>query len=76
DMSQYFKTRFAVVTQHNQDLVHDIAEVLGHIQYQDVVSQCITRMRVATAQRNEFLQVAVAAMSQGPLAVERGRLPE
>ena len=76
DMSQYFKTRFAVVTQHNQDLVHDIAEVLGHIQYQDVVSQCITRMRVAMGQRNEFLQAAVAELGQTSLEVNPGRLPE
>ena len=80
DMSQYFKTRFAVVTKHNQDLVHDIAEVLGHIQYQDVVSQCITRMRVATAQRNELFQTLVADIEQSQSHSERqfdfGRLPE
>ena len=74
DMSQYFKTRFAVVTQHNQDLVHDIAEVLGHIQYQDVVSQCITRMRVATARRNEFFQAVVADLSQSQRDIDRERL--
>jgi methyl-accepting chemotaxis protein len=82
DMSQYFKTRFAVVTQHNQDLVNDIAEVLGHIQYQDVVSQCITRMRVATAQRNEFFQTLVVdvgqrqGLSQSEREVDLGRLAE
>lgn len=63
DMSQYFKTRFAVVTKHNEDLAKDIADVLGHIQYQDVVSQCIDRMRTAIAQRNAFLQT-VAGQSQ------------
>jgi methyl-accepting chemotaxis protein len=78
DMSQYFKTRFAVVTQHNENLVHDIAEVLGHIQYQDVVSQCINRMRVATAQRNEFFQAVVADLGQAPgqSPLESGRLLE
>jgi methyl-accepting chemotaxis protein len=58
DMSQYFKTRFAVITQHNQTLSRDIAEVLGHIQYQDVVGQCIQRLRSTIAQRNALLQSA------------------
>jgi methyl-accepting chemotaxis protein len=59
DMSQYFKTRFAVITQHNQNLSSDIAEVLGHIQYQDVVRQCIERLRAAIVQRNAALQASV-----------------
>jgi hypothetical protein len=29
DMSQYYKTRFAIVIKHNEDLVRDIAEALG-----------------------------------------------
>ena len=65
DMSQYFKTRFAVVTQHNQSLSTDIAEVLGHIQYQDVVRQCIERIRIASSRRNELLQSALN-QQQGP----------
>lgn len=74
DMSQYFKTRFAVVTKHNEDLAKDIAEVLGHIQYQDVVSQCIERMRKAIAQRNAFLQT-VAGQPQLS-AEDLAQLPE
>ncbi len=62
DMSQYFKTRFAVITQHNQNLSRDIAEVLGHIQYQDVVRQCIERLRAAIVQRNAALQTAADPM--------------
>ena len=64
DMSQYFKTRFAVITQHNENLAVEISEVLGHIQYQDVVSQCIERIRVTTTRRNEFFQLALTQMSQ------------
>ena len=63
DMSQYFKTRFAVITQHNQNLAIDIADVLGHIQYQDVVSQCIERIRLTTTKRNEFLQETFAKLN-------------
>ncbi|MBV5299653.1 MAG: hypothetical protein JZU64_16380 [Rhodoferax sp.] len=78
DMSQYFKTRFAVVTKHNEDLARDIAEVLGHIQYQDVVSQCIERMRLAIGQRNAFLQTVLAqpGLSEAELAQLPGLLAQ
>lgn len=59
DMSQYYKTRFAIVTKHNEDLVKDIAEVLGEIQYQDVVRQCIERIRIAAERRNDALRAAL-----------------
>jgi methyl-accepting chemotaxis protein len=65
DMSQYYKTRFAVVTQHNEDLAKNIAEVLGQIQYQDVVRQCVERIRVAIKQRNTFLEQACDLAQQG-----------
>jgi methyl-accepting chemotaxis protein len=65
DMSQYYKTRFAVITQHNQDLAKSIAEVLGQIQYQDVVRQCIERIRVAILQRNGFLEKTFESAQQG-----------
>jgi methyl-accepting chemotaxis protein len=61
DMSQYYKTRFAIVTKHNEDLVKEIAEVLGQIQYQDVVRQCIERTRIATGRRNTALSNSLAA---------------
>jgi len=73
DMSQYFKTRFAVVTKHNEDLATDIAEVLGHIQYQDVVSQCIERMRATVSQRNALLQAVVG--QQGLTPEDLAQLP-
>ena len=74
DMSQYFKTRFAVVTKHNEDLAKEISNVLGHIQYQDVVSQCIDRLRGAIGERNAFLQSSVTLQAQGSL--ELAQLPE
>jgi methyl-accepting chemotaxis protein len=52
DMRQYYKTLFDVVTQHNTTLASNIAEVLGQIQFQDVVRQRIERLLVATEQRN------------------------
>jgi methyl-accepting chemotaxis protein len=73
DMSQYYKTLFIVVTKHNEDLAKEIAEVLGQIQYQDVVRQCIERIRFAIKQRNAFLQHAVALGQQDD--VDLAQLP-
>jgi methyl-accepting chemotaxis protein len=56
DMSQYFKTRFSVLSQHNHGLAKEISEVLGLVQTQDVVSQCIDRIRNAIGERNALLQ--------------------
>ena len=78
DMRQFYKIRVAVVTKYNEDLLREIAEVLGHIQYQDVVSQCIDRIRLATAQRNAFFQsaVGVAAQADGDLVNLPSQLDE
>jgi methyl-accepting chemotaxis protein len=70
-ISQYYKTRFAIVTKHNQDLVVDIAAVLGHVQYQDVVRQAIERIRIAVERRNGALRGAL----DGSAAPDRG-LPQ
>jgi len=56
DMSQFYKTRFAIVAKHNEDLVIEIAEALGQVQYQDVVRQCIERYRVAAGRRDDALR--------------------
>jgi len=53
---QYYKTLFNVVAQHNTSLATDIAEMLGHIQYQDVVRQRIERIDTAMTQRNDVLR--------------------
>ncbi|WP_426112886.1 methyl-accepting chemotaxis protein [Massilia sp. PWRC2] len=51
DMSQYYKTRFAVVSKHNEGLAGDISAALGQIQHQDVVRQTIERIQRALARR-------------------------
>jgi methyl-accepting chemotaxis protein len=65
DISQYYKTRFTVVTKHNENLAKDIADALGQIQYQDVVRQCVERIRFAIGQRNEYLKSTVDRVSAG-----------
>ena len=59
DMSQYYKTRFSVVMKHNSDLVRDIADALGQVQYQDVVRQSIERIRGAAERRNDALRTVL-----------------
>ena len=56
DMRQYYKTLFSVISQSNAKLSVNISEVLGSIQYQDIVTQRIERMEIAIQRRNELLQ--------------------
>ncbi|MEB0140160.1 MULTISPECIES: methyl-accepting chemotaxis protein [unclassified Undibacterium] len=63
DISQYYKTRFLVVTKHNVDLAKSIGDALGTIQYQDVVRQCVDRIRHVIGQRNHFLKTTVGQLN-------------
>lgn len=74
DMSQYFKTRLTVVTKHNEDLSKEILEVFGHLQYQDIVGQCIDRVRKAIGQRNALLENAADPQNQAQ--VKPSQLPD
>ncbi len=56
DMRQYYKTLFAVVTQHNTVLASEIAEMLGQLQNQDILRQCIERASFAVTERNHVLR--------------------
>jgi methyl-accepting chemotaxis protein len=67
-MHQHQSARLAVVAQHNEDLLRDISEVLGQIQYQDVVRQAIERIRGVVDRRNACLAQALAAQEEGGLA--------
>jgi methyl-accepting chemotaxis protein len=73
DMSQYYKTRFSIVTKHNEDLVKDISEALGQVQYQDVVRQSIERIRAAAGRRNDALRESLLMPGRGP--AEDANLP-
>ncbi|EGW23321.1 methyl-accepting chemotaxis protein [Methylobacter tundripaludum] len=61
NMRQYYQTLFSVVTEHNTCLAAGLGEILGHIQFQDVVRQRIERMENAVAKRNVLFQ----AFAQG-----------
>jgi methyl-accepting chemotaxis protein len=66
EMSQYYKTRLSVVMKHNEDLVRDIGEALGQIQYQDVVRQSIERVRLAAKRRNDTLRMLLLMPGENP----------
>lgn len=68
--SEFYNSRFTVMTQHNKDLAVNISEVLGQIQYQDVVSQCIDRMTLAISQRNCLLEETALNIQRGDAELE------
>lgn len=45
DMRQFYKTLFTVVSKHNGNIATQIGEVMGVLQYQDVMSQRLGRMQ-------------------------------
>ncbi len=47
DMRQFYRTEIRIVSQHNGTLAAEITELLGSIQYQDIVRQKIERHAVA-----------------------------
>jgi len=66
DMRQYYKTLFNVVTEHNTRLASEITEMLGHIQYQDVVRQRIERIVSVVGRRNAVLEEFPARLAETP----------
>jgi methyl-accepting chemotaxis protein len=70
DMRQYYKTLFSVVNQHNAALANDLSEMLGQIQYQDVVRQRIERISLAVTRRNEVLQSFVDGVMLNNIEVQ------
>lgn len=76
DMRQFYKTLFAVVTRHNTELAEQIADMLGLLQYQDVESQRLTRIKDALSQRQTlytaFAQLCAEADAQAAAGQTEG----
>lgn len=53
---QHYKALFTMVAEHNAKLSAEIAEMLGQIQFQDVVRQRIERIEQAVNKRNALFQ--------------------
>jgi len=45
DIRQYYKTMLTVVTEHNHEIAGGLSEMLGNVQFQDVVVQQVDRLR-------------------------------
>lgn len=54
DIRQYYKTMLTVVTEHNQAIAGGLSDMLGSIQFQDVVKQQIERMSVLNSTMSEI----------------------
>jgi methyl-accepting chemotaxis protein len=55
-VSGNYQARFADMLAHGDAISAGTAEVLGELQYQDIVRQCVERLRDATAKRNAVLE--------------------
>jgi methyl-accepting chemotaxis protein len=64
EIRQYYKNLFAVVTEHNANLATEISEMLGNIQYQDVVRQRIERIVSAVARSDDILMELPLRLSE------------
>lgn len=56
ELQRYYQDLFAATTQHNTTLATEISELLGYIQFQDVVRQRIERIADSVARRNDVLK--------------------
>jgi methyl-accepting chemotaxis protein len=56
DIRNFYKTLIDVVTEHNTNLALEISEILGHVQFQDVVRQRIERVNSTMDQRNQIFK--------------------
>lgn len=57
-ISGNYHARLGEMLAHGEALAHASADVLGQLQYQDVVRQCVERLQHAIAQRNAALNEA------------------
>ena len=57
--------RLAAIARHNEHMSRDIAEILGNLQYQDIVRQSIERVRETIAARNACILEAVRTQAPG-----------
>ncbi|HEX5391699.1 MAG TPA: methyl-accepting chemotaxis protein [Rhodocyclaceae bacterium] len=58
DMQQFYKTLMTVMTEYNTSLACDISDVLGEVQFQDVIRQRIERIQGALHQRKAMTDQA------------------
>ncbi|MBK1693190.1 chemotaxis protein [Chromatium weissei] len=60
DMRQFYKTLFSVITKHNKALAEQISDILGMLQYQDVVRQRIERVQELLTRRSDLFNACAS----------------
>ena len=58
-----YQARFADMLEHGEMIQHGSSEVLGQLQYQDVVRQCVERLQGAIGRRNAVLEREFGAVA-------------
>lgn len=65
DMQQFYKTLMSVMMEYNTSLAKDLADVLGDVQFQDVVRQTIERMENVTGKHIALMEEMAEMIEQG-----------
>jgi len=74
DMQQFYKTLMTVMTDYNTSLAIDIGDVLGEIQFQDVVRQRVERLQNTLDRRREITGRLLASMNDVSINEENQRI--
>ena len=69
EVQRFYQDLFAATTQHNSRLAAEITELLGYIQFQDVIRQRIERITDTVAQRNEVFKELPQCLGTSDLAL-------
>ncbi|KFI08411.1 methyl-accepting chemotaxis protein [Massilia sp. BSC265] len=75
-VSGNYHARLAEMLAHGEALAHASADVLGQLQYQDVVRQCVERLQQALAQRNAALSEECSGNAAGRPDVAAQRIAD
>jgi methyl-accepting chemotaxis protein len=76
ETQSFYKTLMAVMTECNSELVLGISEMLGDVQFQDVIRQSIERMKILQGQREEVFAKASDQLRVLEPAVDLSQLVE
>ena len=61
DIRQYYRTMLTVVTEHNHEIADGLTEMLGNVQFQDVVVQQVDRLRTMVSDMGEVAELLSAS---------------
>lgn len=62
DMRQFYRTEIRIVSQYNHTLSNEISDLMGSIQYQDIVRQKVERFCAASASVQDLHRHAAASL--------------